>query len=56
MKIMARLWDEVKDKAREVGWLALMAFLRWLVERLTANPGDEENDADSAEGEKRISG
>lgn len=40
----ASLGDDVKKKLRELGWAALIMFLRWLVERLVGGGGGGSED------------
>lgn len=41
------LGDDVVQKLKELGWLALIGFLRWLIERLLTEGGSSSRDADS---------
>jgi hypothetical protein len=41
------LGEDVKRKLRELGWTALIVFLRWLVERLVSGGGGSSSDAGS---------
>lgn len=39
--------EDLKEKGRELGWWVLVALLRWLLERLTHNPGDGGDDGNN---------
>lgn len=43
------LLEAIKEKAAEILTTAALVFLRWLVERLTSNPGHGGGDASEGE-------
>lgn len=45
-RALAGLSDEVKKKLREIGIAAVLALLRFLIEKLASNPGGGEDGAD----------
>lgn len=40
--------EELKDKAIQLGWFALVALVRFLLSRLTDNPGGNPDEPDSS--------
>lgn len=47
-KAKGGLVEDLKEKLREVGWFVLIALVRWLLDRLTSNPGEEKGGADQS--------
>jgi len=45
--VFSSVWDDIKDKLKELGWSALLVFLRWLIERWTSSGGNPKDDADT---------
>lgn len=46
-RMLLSAWDDIKDQLKKLGWAALLAFLKWLLERWASNPGSSSRDADS---------
>jgi hypothetical protein len=42
-------WDDAKKKLEEVAWWVAIALLKWLLDKVTGNPGPEGEDADNGE-------
>lgn len=42
------LFDDLKDKLKEIAWFVAIGLLRWLLDRLVGgNPGEEESDVET---------